>query len=302
MFLFLASHGARHGWSRLRWLEDIKQLIEFELDWVKIKELLNDFHFLNVGEQSIFLASNLLNAKIPEGFHKFHSHSKNLAQQAIFYFENMVNLHSEPVPEYVAKYHQRHLFSLMSFQQKIVFLISLLHPYPEDLETLPLPKHLHFLYYPLRPYLMGMEKIEICTTPKGDSDMSNVIYFLKKQLHSYSGKILYFNLFTMMLIGLLEGVGILLLIPLIGMTGIVDIDVESIPFSTFFWFLGEIFQLHGDYLFILVFFIVLVNSQHIVQRRITIRNTTIQQGFLNYMRKETYRRVLHANWSFYIKK
>ena len=167
MFLFLASHGARHGWSRLRWLEDVKQLMESELDWEKVKELLNDFHFLNVGEQSMVLASNLLNAKVPEGFPKFHSHSINLAQQAIFYFENMVNLHTEPVPEYVAKYHQRHLFSLMSFQQKIIFLISLLHPYPEDFETLPLPKHLHFLYYPLRPYLWGWRKLKSVLPQRG---------------------------------------------------------------------------------------------------------------------------------------
>ena len=143
-----------------------------------------------------------------------------------------------------------------------------------------------------------MEKVEISTTPKGASYMSNVIYFLK-QLHSYSGKILYFNLIAMMLIGLLEGVGILLLIPLIGITGIVDIDVESIPFSNFFRFLEDIPASWGLPL-ILLFFTVLVIIQHVVQRRITIRNTAIQQGFLNYMRKETYKRVLHSNWSFFI--
>ena len=66
--------------------------------------------------------------------------------------------------------------------------------------------------------------------------MSNVFYFLK-QIHSFAGKILYFNLIAMMLIGFLEGAGILLLIPLIGMTGIVDINVDDIPFLTFFKFL-----------------------------------------------------------------
>lgn len=28
LFLFLVSHGARHGWSRLRWLEDIDMLLK----------------------------------------------------------------------------------------------------------------------------------------------------------------------------------------------------------------------------------------------------------------------------------
>ena len=28
LFLFLVSHGARHGWSRLRWLIDIHQIVK----------------------------------------------------------------------------------------------------------------------------------------------------------------------------------------------------------------------------------------------------------------------------------
>ena len=31
LFLFLVSHGARHGWSRLRWLVDINQIVKQEL-------------------------------------------------------------------------------------------------------------------------------------------------------------------------------------------------------------------------------------------------------------------------------
>ena len=33
LFLFLVSHGARHGWSRLRWLTDIDRLLKQELNW-----------------------------------------------------------------------------------------------------------------------------------------------------------------------------------------------------------------------------------------------------------------------------
>ena len=83
---------------------------------------------------------------------------KQLAQEAIFYLEEMINLHTDPVPENVAKYHKRHLFSLMSNKQKIFFIMSFLYPYPEDAETLPLPKYLHFLYFPLRPFLWVWRK------------------------------------------------------------------------------------------------------------------------------------------------
>ncbi|WP_273832028.1 ABC transporter ATP-binding protein [Guptibacillus sedimenti] len=129
--------------------------------------------------------------------------------------------------------------------------------------------------------------------------MGNVFYFLK-QIHAFAGKVLYFNLIAMMLIGFLEGAGILLLIPLIGITGIVDIDVNDIPFLTFFKFLEGIPASWG-LLIILGSFIILVISQHIIQRQITVRNTTIQQGFLRHIREETYRRVLHSDWPFFIK-
>ena len=78
---------------------------------------------------------------------------KKLAQEAIFYLEKMVNLHTDPVPNDIAKYHTKHLFSLMSFRQKLLYFLSVLHPYYTDVETLSLPKKLHFLYFPLRPFL-----------------------------------------------------------------------------------------------------------------------------------------------------
>ena len=46
--------------------------------------------------------------------------------------------------------------------------------------------------------------------------MKHLLYFTKR-IHSFSGKILYINLIAMMLISLIEGVGIFLLIPLIGL-------------------------------------------------------------------------------------
>ena len=70
----------------------------------------------------------------------------------------MVNLHTDPVPENVAMYHKRHLFSLMSKRQRFIFIMSFLYPYPEDAEVLPLPKNLQFLYFPLRPFLWAWRK------------------------------------------------------------------------------------------------------------------------------------------------
>jgi hypothetical protein len=160
LFLYLVSHGARHGWSRLRWLVDIQQIMKQRLDWEKLYTLFKTYHNPNVAGQAIILASQLLNTKVTEEMNPFLSGNcpKRLAQESIFYVERMVNLHTDPVPGEVSKYHSRHLFSLMSTHQKFFFIISFLHPYPEDAQILPLPKHLHFLYFPLRPLLWAWRK------------------------------------------------------------------------------------------------------------------------------------------------
>ncbi len=162
LFLFLTAHGARHGWSRLRWLIDIHQLVVQGLEWTKIHNLLKRYHIVQIGGQAIILSTELLNARVPKEVNKrFRTdRTKKLAQAAIYYLESMIHLHSEPLPEEVSEYHKRHLFSLMSFKQKALFILSFMYPYPEDAKTLPLPKSLHFLYFPLRPFLWAWRKLK----------------------------------------------------------------------------------------------------------------------------------------------
>jgi hypothetical protein len=39
LFVYLAYHGARHGWFRLRWLTDIDRLVKQPIDWQSVKDL-----------------------------------------------------------------------------------------------------------------------------------------------------------------------------------------------------------------------------------------------------------------------
>ncbi|PHA03108.1 Renal dipeptidase [Bacillus pseudomycoides] len=160
LFLFLVSHGARHGWSRLRWLVDINQMVKQEINWRKINGLFKNYQCGHVGGQALILVAELLNATIPEEMKVLteQRRSRKLAQDALFYIRQMINLHTDPVPDEVAAYHSRHLFSLMSNRQKFLFIMSYLYPYPIDAKTLPLPKPLHFLYFPLRPFLCFWRK------------------------------------------------------------------------------------------------------------------------------------------------
>src|SRR5690625_1617469 len=130
--------------------------------------------------------------------------------------------------------------------------------------------------------------------------MSDIIYFLK-QINTYSGKILYINLIAMIFIGLLDGVGVLLLIPMISMSGIVSIDTSGTRISGFFELFQGIHSMFGLPI-VLGIFVLIVIGQNLLQRYISIQNAVIQHSFFRHMRVETYGALLHANWGFFIKK
>jgi hypothetical protein len=160
LFFYLVLHGARHGWSRLRWLEDIQRIVEKDLNWNTIKKLFKKYGCYHIGGQSLILSSQLLDLTVSTEMKSFikGKRSIQLAKDALFYLERMVNLHTDPVPKEIAAYHSNHLFSLMSFQQKLIYCVSMLHPFYSDVETLPLPKKLHYLYFLLRPFLFVWRK------------------------------------------------------------------------------------------------------------------------------------------------
>ncbi|MGG0185193.1 ABC transporter ATP-binding protein [Bacillus rhizoplanae] len=130
--------------------------------------------------------------------------------------------------------------------------------------------------------------------------MKHILYFMK-QLHSFSGRILYVNLFGMVLISLLEGIGLLLLIPMISMSGIVNMGGEDSPISFIFKFLQEVPKA-TSLSFILGIYILVVVSQNLLQRNLTIRDVKIQQGFTRQLRLDIYSAILQVKWSFFLEK
>ncbi|MEC0228011.1 nucleotidyltransferase domain-containing protein [Paenibacillus alba] len=170
LFLFLASHGARHGWSRLRWLADIDQLARQELDDSKLQDLLKKHQQLHIGAQAIILAVRILHTPLTPGLETLASvkRADRLAEAAYFYIRQKINLHTFPVPPHVSSYHKRHLFALMATRQKMLFVLSFLHPYPEDAETLRLPESLHVLYFLLRPFLWAWRKTRKNVVSQGE--------------------------------------------------------------------------------------------------------------------------------------
>lgn len=134
---------------------------------------------------------------------------------------------------------------------------------------------------------------------RGHNILNLIIYFLK-QIQSYAGKRLYSNLLAMVFVSLLDGIGILLLIPMISFSGIVDIDVGNTPLTGIFTYIQGIPSSLGLPV-ILVIFVLIVVGQNLLQRHITLQNIKIQHGFFRHLRVETYNSMLHANWDFFIR-
>ncbi len=153
LFLYLTSHGARHGWFRLRWLVDVDRMVRRGLKWENVRILLKKHRSLHIGGQALLLASQLLNTPLTQQMNSmaYVRRPVKLAQQSIVFIKE--KLDSYPPPKHFAGRFKRYSFSLLPLTQKYIFLISRLHPSSYDAELLPLPKALHFIYFPLRPFL-----------------------------------------------------------------------------------------------------------------------------------------------------
>jgi ABC-type multidrug transport system fused ATPase/permease subunit len=128
----------------------------------------------------------------------------------------------------------------------------------------------------------------------------SLFYFLKK-LHQYSGTILYINLALSMLMGLLDGIGILLLFPLLSIIGLVDFDLSNIPIFHLLHFLIELPK-EEALLIVLCVYLTLVITQSLVSRNVGLRDIRIHTGFINYIRLELYESLLKADWEFFIRR
>lgn len=130
--------------------------------------------------------------------------------------------------------------------------------------------------------------------------MPYILYFTKK-MHAFAGKILYVNLMGMALISLLNGIGIFLIIPLLGVSGIVDLNMGIGAFYGMFDFLQQ-FPKSVGLLIILGVYVLLVIGQTWLQRNLSLRDVRIHTGFINHIRLEVYRALIQSNWDFFIKK
>ncbi len=127
------------------------------------------------------------------------------------------------------------------------------------------------------------------------------LWMFIQELRTYAGKILYVNLLGMVIVSFIESISILLLIPMIEMSGMMDQVGKTLPFSEWFAFIEEIPVAIGLAI-ILVIYVVIITGQNWIQKKLTIQNRTIYVGYTNHLRTKIYQSLLWADWLFFLKK
>ena len=154
LFYYLVTHGARHGWFRLRWLMDVQQFMKRPLDWNSLHDRFERCNNIMLAGQALILASELYELDMTEEMNPLLiKRSKKIANNALFFIEIMENLHDENLSKNIYRYYKKYTSSIRSISQRVLWKLSKLHPIPEDAQVLPLPKFFYFLYFPLRPFL-----------------------------------------------------------------------------------------------------------------------------------------------------
>lgn len=129
--------------------------------------------------------------------------------------------------------------------------------------------------------------------------MKDIIYFIK-QIHLFAGIQLYINILGMIIVGVLEGMGTLLLIPMISMSGVIEFGITQYSYLSFL----QIMQSIPETIIlpsILGIFIFIVIGQNYLNKKLMLCNAEIQNGFLRKLRLETHSTMLHSKWDFFIR-
>jgi len=130
--------------------------------------------------------------------------------------------------------------------------------------------------------------------------MRAIVYFMKDMLR-FAGSKLVFNFAGMLAIGMMQSAGVLLIIPLLGLTGLIELKGDD------YGYLAGLLDWFGHIPFmqslagILALYVLIIIGQSFIGRHQAIVDKRIQQGYLRKLREDTYSSLLRADWAFYLR-
>jgi ATP-binding cassette subfamily C protein len=100
----------------------------------------------------------------------------------------------------------------------------------------------------------------------------------------------------MLLVSLIEGVGLILLIPLLGLTGI---NVQQGTVGVIDGFVSSAFNMAGlrpTLLSVLIVYVLITIAHSLLQRWQTLSSASLEHYFVNHLRRRLYRAITNASW------
>ena len=119
-----------------------------------------------------------------------------------------------------------------------------------------------------------------------------------KELFIFARLKAFVALFLLVLLGLTEGIGLIMLIPFLHLAGVTDGGVAG---NRFVAFIGDLFQSAGLPLtlpVVLCAYIGIITLHTIIKRYQAILNAGIEYGFSRFLRNRLYESLAHADWLF----
>jgi len=157
LLVFLALHGAKHGWHCLKWLVDIAALLgRGGLAWERVYKIADSLEVRPLINQALLLGNELLAAPLAEDLLvqvKVDKKARQLAKTAM----PMIIAPILTSPWLRAKLHfyqcKVYQFSiLIGWRRKLSYIGNQFKPNKSDIKLIALPKWLYFLYYLIRPF------------------------------------------------------------------------------------------------------------------------------------------------------
>ncbi len=119
-----------------------------------------------------------------------------------------------------------------------------------------------------------------------------------RDIYRYSKSKFVLNILFMILDGVTGGIGILMLVPLLSLTGIAGENQLDIPFLNHALISLRSFSDSIQLAMILVIYLALVIVQALISRKLSILNTEIVQGYTKHLRDALYSNLIMAEWFF----
>lgn len=159
LLCYLCLHGTKHRWLTLDSICCVSELIRVkrDIDWHLTLKFAKRIHCTTVLLAGLYLARDLLGAKLPEHINQKIDQKKKLKSLAGKVYEGLFSDYWETMirPEKFDPF----LFQIKDgFLDKTLYCIKILFiPSKEDLRVFPLPESLSFIRYLLRPLRLIIE-------------------------------------------------------------------------------------------------------------------------------------------------